>query len=74
MNTFLMLQQYGNKHFAQPEIERNIKNDYFSWEINSPESGPFDNLEVGFSDVEIKVLADEISDKLMIIVKEQLEK
>ena len=73
MNTFLSLQQYGKQN-TQLELERNMRNEYFSWEINCPESGPFDNLQVGFSDAEIKVLADEISDKLMVIVKEQLEK
>lgn len=73
MNTFLMLQQYGKQN-TQSELERNMRNDYFSLEINCTESGPFDNVEVGFSDAEIRLLADEISDKLMVIVKEQLEK
>lgn len=35
---------------------------------------PCENVEIGFSDSEIKELAEEISNKLIVLVKNQLEK
>lgn len=38
------------------------------------EAFPCESLDIGFSESKIKELAEEISDKLIVIVKEQLHK
>lgn len=62
---------YQHKSFFDFENKANIT-DLFQDDNN--EVIPCENIEIGFSDSEIKELAEEISNKLIVLVKNQLEK